>query len=150
MLGKIYRYLADDHRRLDALLERRYGKRFFFLAAQKLRGGEPLPVAPRLRLDHGDLVALLVPSPTAPVVAAIRAIFKVHNPIEEEPGGMYDHCEQLAEAEREIRYWSRCTLTVLEFVLGSMGGRDLRRLRHLSASRSGLDGFGQRRCFHAI
>ena len=122
----------------------------FARVCSKLRGGEPLPVAPRLRLDHGDLVALLVPSPTAPVVAAIRAIFKVHNPIEEEPGGMYDHCEQLTEAEREIRYWSRCTLTVLEFVLGSMGGRDLRRLRHLSASRSGLDGFGQRRCFHAI
>ena len=122
----------------------------FARVCSKLRGGEPLPVAPSLRLDHGDLVALLVPSPTAPVVAAIRAIFKVHNPIEEEPGGMYDHCEQLTEAEREIRYWSRCTLTVLEFVLGSMGGRDLRRLRHLSASRSGLDGFGQRRCFHAI
>src|SRR5262245_30922604 len=33
-------------------------------AAQKLRGGEPLPVAPRLRLDHGALAALLVPSPT--------------------------------------------------------------------------------------
>ena len=122
----------------------------FARVCSKLRGGELLPVAPRLRLDHGDLVALLVPSPTAPVVAAIRAIFKVHNLIEEEPGGMYDHCEQLMEAEREIRYWSRCTLTVLEFVLGSMGGRDLRRLRHLSASRSGLDGFGQRRCFHAI
>jgi hypothetical protein len=84
------------------------------------------------------------------VVAAISAIFKVHNPIEEEPGGMYDHCEQLAEAEKGIRYWSRCTLAVLEFVLGSIGGRDLRGLRHLSASRSGLDGFGQRRCFHAI
>ena len=73
----------------------RIEEKVFLPAAQKLRGGEPLPVAPRLRLDHGALVALLVPSPTAPVVAAIRAIFKVHNPIEEEPGGMYDQCEQL-------------------------------------------------------
>ena len=125
MTGKIYRYLADDHRRLDALLGRamsdpenidaaayaqfRSGllkhigmeEKVLLPAAQKLRGGEPLPVAPRLRLDHGALAALLVPSPTAPVVAAIRAILKVHNPIEEDPGGMYDQCEELAGAEAD-------------------------------------------------
>jgi hypothetical protein len=125
MPGKIYRYLADDHRRLDALLGRamsdpenidavayaqfRSGllkhigmeEKVLLPAAQKLRGGEPLPVAPRLRLDHGALAALLVPSPTAPVVAAIRAILKVHNPIEEDLGGMYDQCEELAEAEAD-------------------------------------------------
>jgi hypothetical protein len=125
MTGKIYRYLADDHRRLDALLGRamsdpenidavayaqfRSGllkhigmeEKVLLPAAQKLRGGEPLPVAPRLRLDHGALAALLVPSPTAPVVAAIRAILKVHNPIEEDLGGMYDQCEELAEAEAD-------------------------------------------------
>jgi Hemerythrin HHE cation binding domain len=125
MPGKIYRYLADDHRRLDALLGRamsdpenidaaayaqfRSGllkhigmeEKVLLPAAQKLRGGEPLPVAPRLRLDHGALAALLVPSPTAPVVAAIRAILKVHNPIEEDPGGMYDQCEELAGAEAD-------------------------------------------------
>ena len=144
MLGKIYRYLADDHRRLDALLERAMSdpENIDAAAYAQFRSG-------LLKHIGVEEKVLLVPWPTAPVVAAIRAIFKVHNPIEE-PGGMYDHCEQLAEAERGIRYWSRCTLTVLEFVLGSMGGRDLRRLRHLSASRSGLDGFGQRRCFHAI
>ena len=125
MPGKIYRYLADDHRRLDALLGRamsdpenidavayaqfRSGllkhigmeEKVLLPAAQKLRGGEPLPVAPRLRLDHGALAALLVLSPTAPVVAAIRAILKVHNPIEEDLGGMYDQCEELAEAEAD-------------------------------------------------
>ena len=68
-------------------------------AAQKLRGGEPLPVAPKLRLDHGALAALLVPTPTAPLVAAIRAILKAHNPIEEDPGGIYEQCEELAGAE---------------------------------------------------
>ena len=123
MPGKIYRYLADDHRRLDALLERamsdpenvdaaayaqfRSGllkhigmeEKVLLPAAQKFRGGEPLPVAPRVRLDHGALVSLLVPSPTVPVVAAIRAILKVHNPIEEDRGGMYDQCEELAGAE---------------------------------------------------
>jgi hypothetical protein len=70
-------------------------------AAQKRRGGEPLPVAAKLRLDHGALAALLVPTPTAPLVAAIRAILKVHNSIEEDPNGMYDQCEELAGADVE-------------------------------------------------
>jgi hypothetical protein len=125
MSGKIYRYLADDHRRLDALLDRamfdpinidasayaqfRAGllkhigmeEKVLLPAAQKLRGGEPLPVAPKLRRDHGALAALLVPTPTAPLVAAIRAILKAHNPIEEDPGGIYDQCEELAGAEAD-------------------------------------------------
>lgn len=125
MPGKIYRYLADDHRRLDALLERamsdpanidasayaqfRAGllkhigmeEKVLLPAAQKRRGGEPLPVAAKLRLDHGALAALLVPTPTAPLVAAIRAILKAHNPIEEDPGGIYDQCEELAGTDAD-------------------------------------------------
>jgi hypothetical protein len=125
MPGKIYRYLADDHLRLDALLGRamsdpdnidaaayaqfRSGllkhigmeEKVLLPAAQKLRGGEPLPLAPKLRLDHGALAALLVPTPTRPVMAAIQAILRVHNPIEEDPGGMYDQCEELAGAEAD-------------------------------------------------
>jgi hypothetical protein len=125
MPGKIYCYLADDHRRLDAPLERamsdpenidasayaqfRAGllrhigmeEKVLLPAAQKLRGGEPLPVAAKLRLDHGALAALLVPTPTAPLVAAIRTILKAHNPIEEDPGGIYDQCEDLAGAEAD-------------------------------------------------
>jgi hypothetical protein len=54
-------------------------------AAQKLRAGEPLPVAPKLRLDHGALAALLVPTPTRPVMAAIQAILRVHNPSKKTP-----------------------------------------------------------------
>ena len=125
MAGKIHHHLAGDHQRLDALLEHamsnpenidaaayaqfRAGllkhigmeEKVLLPAARKLRGGEPLPVAPRLRLDHGALAALLVPSATAPVIAAIRAILKIHNPIEEDPGGMYDQCEELAGAEAD-------------------------------------------------
>ena len=123
MAGKIHRYLADDHRCLDALLDRalsdpekidasayaqfRAGllkhigmeEKVLLPAAQKRRGGEPLAVAPRLRLDHGALAALLVPPPTASVVAAIRAILEIHNPIEEDPGGMYDQCEEVVGTE---------------------------------------------------
>ena len=123
MSGKLHRYLAGDHERLDALLDRamsdpenidaaayaqfRSGllkhigmeEKVLFPAARKQRGGEPLPIAAKLRLDHGALTALLVPTPTAPIVAAIRAILKAHNPIEEDPGGVYDQCEDLAETE---------------------------------------------------
>ena len=125
MAGKIYCYLAGDHERLDALLERavsdpenidaaayaqfRSGllkhiameEKVLLPAAQWLRGGEALSIAPKLRLDHGALTALLVPSPTASIVAAIRAILKFHNPIEEDPGGVYAECEKLAGAEPE-------------------------------------------------
>ena len=125
MPGKIYRFLADDHERLDALLEGavsdpenidrsayaqfRSGllkhiameEKILLPAARRIRGGEPLPVAAKLRLDHGALTALLVPSPTVSVVAAIRAILTAHNPVEEDPGGMYDQCEELAGAEAE-------------------------------------------------
>lgn len=125
MSGKVHDYLSGDHERLDALLERtmsnpenidavayaqfRSGllkhigmeEKVLLPAAQKRRGGEPLPVAAKLRLDHGALVALLVPPPTVPLVAAIRAILKAHNPIEEDPGGIYDQCEELAGAEAD-------------------------------------------------
>jgi hypothetical protein len=67
-------------------------------AAQK-RAGAPLPLAAKLRLDHGALVALLVPPPTKAIVAAIRAILERHNPIEEEEGGIYDQAERAAAAE---------------------------------------------------
>lgn len=123
MPGDIYRFLNDDHARLDALLERaavdpmaidlaayaefRAGllkhigmeEKVLLPAAQKRRGGEPLPAAAKLRLDHGALAALLVPPPRAAIVAALRAILKAHNPIEEAPGGIYEQCEELAAAE---------------------------------------------------
>lgn len=125
MAGIIHRYLVDDHCRLDGLLDRamagsenfdapayaqfRAGllkhiameEKVLFPAARKERGGEPLPIAAKLRLDHGALTALLVPTPTAAVVAAIRGILNAHNPIEEDPGGMYDQCEKLVAAEAD-------------------------------------------------
>jgi hypothetical protein len=123
MPGKIHRYLAGDHARLDALLLRATARpdivdalpyaefrkgllkhismeeKILLPAAQRLRGGERLPIAVKLRLDHGALAALLVPSPSPGLIAAIRAILIAHNPIEEGPGGLYETCEQLAGAE---------------------------------------------------
>ena len=125
MPGKIYRYLAEDHARLDGLLRRAtiqpntiepsvYGEfragllkhigmeeKILLSAAQRLRGGKPLPIAAKLRLDHGALAALLVPTPTPAIVDAIRAILNAHNPIEEGADGLYEQCENLAGAEAE-------------------------------------------------
>jgi hypothetical protein len=125
MHGPLHRFLSDDHVRLEALLQRAVGdparfdaaayaefragllkhigmeEKILLPAAQRARAGEPLPIAAKLRLDHGALAALLVPTPTLAVVAALRAILAAHNPIEEGPGGIYDTCEQLAGAERD-------------------------------------------------
>jgi len=59
------------------------------------------PPARTDRLDHGALAALLAPTPTPLVVAAIRTIFEAPNPVEDGPGGLYEQCENLAGAEAE-------------------------------------------------
>lgn len=123
--GRIYRYLADDHARIDDALQRATSRpetiepdayaefregllrhigleeKILLPAARAARGGEPLPIASKLRLDHGALTALLVPTPTPAIVAVIRAILERHNPIEESPGGVYEQCEKLAGTEAD-------------------------------------------------
>jgi hypothetical protein len=115
--------LAADHARLDALLDRagdlqtaeqlevfdqfRRGllkyigmeEKILVPAAQRARSGAALEIAARLRLDHGALVALLMPPPSRRIVRALRAIIAAHNPVEEMPGGVYDECERLAGPE---------------------------------------------------
>ena len=123
--GPVARYLSEDHDRLDALLQRataqagtidaaaysefRAGllkhigmeEKILLPAAQQARGGTPLPSAARLRLDHGALAALLVPTPTPAIIATIRRILTPHNALEEEPGGVYNTCEALAGPQAE-------------------------------------------------
>ncbi len=70
-------------------------------AALRLQGGRPLAIADRIRLDHGALTALMVPPPDAAILNTIRSILQVHNALEEQEGGMYHACEQLAGAEAE-------------------------------------------------
>jgi hypothetical protein len=116
----IRRYLEDDHLRLDQLLARadvdtdayeqlRAGllrhigmeEKILLPAAKRLRGGQPLPKARLLRADHSALAAMLVPSPTATLLAQIRSLLAQHNPIEEGPHGVYAVCETLAAAEAD-------------------------------------------------
>jgi hypothetical protein len=119
MNGPLHRFFTDDHRRLEDLLNRaaanpaaidvsaydefRRGllkhigleEKVLLPAAQQACGGEPLPLAAKLRLDHGALAALTVPPPSPAVIAALRAILADHDRLEESPDGVYDQCERL-------------------------------------------------------
>ncbi len=123
-MESLRQFLTDDHRRLDALLERsgecrapeeiaaydefRRGilkhigveEKILLTAAARLRG-TPLEQAARLRLDHGAIVSLLMPIPTPSIIRAIHTVLAAHNPIEEGDGGVYDICEQLAASEND-------------------------------------------------
>lgn len=118
MHGPLHRFFAEDHRRLGTLLERsiadpdtvdldpfgefRAGilrhigmeEKVLFVAARKARGGDPLPLAARLRVDHGAIASLLVATPTPALVAEIESVLTPHNRREEEAGGVYDACDQ--------------------------------------------------------
>jgi len=141
MHGPLHRFFSADHRRLDALLGRSVAEpgevdlapfgafragilrhigmeeKVLFVAARRARGGEPLDLAARLRVDHGAIAALLVPTPTPALVAEILSVLGPHNRREEEPGGVYDACdealgpagaEQLAEARSPPRLALDC------------------------------------------
>ena len=129
MPGPLHLFFSADHRRLDELLRRalagagaidlgpfgafRAGllrhigmeEKVLFAAAREARGGEPLPLAERLRVDHGAIAALLVPTPTRELVAQILSVLGPHNVREEEPDGVYDACDRAlgrAAAERLV------------------------------------------------
>jgi hypothetical protein len=121
----ISRYLENDHCRLDGLLRRAalssdaagrealaefrrrllkhiaMEEKILLPAIQELRGGEPLPIAAQLRLEHGAIAALLVPTPRPAVIAALKAILTRHNQREEGEGGVYADCDRIANGERE-------------------------------------------------
>jgi hypothetical protein len=126
MSGPLTTWLAGDHTRLDGLLHQamteastidraayaafRAGllrhisleEKILLPAAQRWQGGDPLPLAAKRRLDHGALAALLVPTPTPAIIAALQTILAAHNALEEGPGGVYEGCEQLAGTEADI------------------------------------------------
>ncbi len=125
MRGSLYEFFAKDHRRLEELLDKAtsapngydmiaYGQfrsgllkhikmeeTLLLPAAQKARGGAPLEIAGKIRLDHGALTALMVPPPSGMIIRALRAILASHDLIEEQPSGMYDRLEELAGPEIE-------------------------------------------------
>lgn len=122
MRGPIHLFLSHDHARLDDALNRavtgdaidmtaysefRAGllrhiameEKVLFADAKARSGGQPLPVTRQLHADHAALATLLVPPPTHELLARVREILGEHNPLEEDAGGLYDQCEQLAGDE---------------------------------------------------
>lgn len=117
--GPLQSFLGEDHVRLDRLFaaatprpgaidQDAYDKfcaalfrhitmeeRVLFPEAARLRGGVPLPVERRLRADHAALAALLVPTPTPEIALRVKGVLAEHNPLEDEPGGLYDACAEL-------------------------------------------------------
>jgi len=125
--GPLTQFLANDHRRLDALLQsstaqqsgqvnreaydlfragllRHIGleEKILFPALQRWRGGDPLPLTAKLRRDHGALATLLMPTPTAAILATIRRLLADHNQLEEGAGGVYELCDRLAGSEAPL------------------------------------------------
>jgi hypothetical protein len=114
MSGILHRFFAADHDRLDVLLRRaiadpervdlapfghfRAGilrhigmeERHLFVVAKAAGGQRVVELAARLRVDHGAIAALLVPTPTPDVVADLLSVLDSHNRREEEPGGIYE------------------------------------------------------------
>ncbi|HKP01576.1 MAG TPA: hemerythrin domain-containing protein [Nitrospiraceae bacterium] len=123
--GVLTEFLVKDHRRLDGLFQaagarpgsidnhayaqfragllRHIGmeEKILLPAAQRQRRGGPLPIAAKLRLDHGALASLLMPTPTAPILATIQSILVGHNVLEEGGGGLYETCDALVGLEAE-------------------------------------------------
>jgi hypothetical protein len=125
MANDIERFLAADHARMADLLARversdgsidaevyadfRQGllrhiameEKTLLPFARARRGGEPLPIARQLRVDHGEIAALLVPTPTPALCRRLKEKLAAHNALEEGEGGLYAQCDALAGDEAE-------------------------------------------------
>ena len=121
-MGPISQLMADDHRRLEALLEdaaaahpidatlfeqfrsgllRHIGmeEKVLLPAVSRARGGIPLALARQLRLDHGAIAAMLVPAPTLGGIERLRAMLALHDGLEEGAAGVYADCDELLAGE---------------------------------------------------
>lgn len=116
MKGPLRAVFEADHRRLNELLPRAIGEpdrvdlavfgefralllkhigmeeKILYLAGRlALREATP-PIFGKLRVDHGALAALLVPTPTRAIASDLLSILVPHGRREEEEGGIYDIC----------------------------------------------------------
>ena len=120
--GDVCALMAAEHAHLDELLGKAAGtngaidtgsyQRFregllrhirieerILLPLAERKRGRALPLAARLRLDHGALAALLMLPPVERALRTIRAVLDAHNPLEEVEGGVYEQCESLVGCE---------------------------------------------------
>ncbi len=122
MPGPLHRFFDADHRRLDGILKRALAEpgcvdpvafgefragllkhigmeeKVLFIAAQRARG-ERVEILAKLRVDHGAIASLMVPTPTPEIVSELLSILGPHNRREEEAGGVYDLCDDALGTE---------------------------------------------------
>lgn len=113
----IREYLEADHRVLESLLRRAdEGGRLDLEAFEAMRArllrhigieeklvlatvrevrGMPIARARQLRVEHGAIAALLVPTPDVALVRELRSLLHAHDAVEEGPEGIYAECEQI-------------------------------------------------------
>ena len=116
----IHQYLSNDHARLDALLaqaiasadhiddvayrELRLGllrhiameEKVLFAYVRAQHDDSVEHVIKILHDDHAAIASLLVPPPTHALIATLQRVLDEHNPLEDGPGGFYDHCDRAA------------------------------------------------------
>jgi len=123
-MTSIRQALESDHRRLEALLEKAMAPRDrsdelayrelragllrhigieekILLARARHRLGAPLSRARQLRIEHGAIASLLVPTPDHALLRELAALLADHDAVEEGEEGVYAECEAILEDERE-------------------------------------------------
>jgi hypothetical protein len=118
MSGPLHSFLAAEHRDLEqafrqatadparidvekyapfrsGLLKHIAAEEKILIPAAKAASVAILPVARRIRTQHGAITALLAPPPSPTIVRALHAILESHDALEEMEGGLYDLCESL-------------------------------------------------------
>jgi hypothetical protein len=123
---RVTEYLAADHARLHALLERacapgsfdhaafasfRAGllrhigieEKLLFPAVRSAHDGEHLEAARALRVEHAAIASLLVPTPDLALAREIASLLAQHDAREEGADGVYEQCELiLGEARSRV------------------------------------------------
>lgn len=123
MSKPLHQFFTEDHHGIDTLLSRAHTgddnirmeyylefrirllthikmeEKILFPAAKKENETLMRALIPRYRLEHGALTALMVPPPTKSLITAIRYVLEQHDLAEEEPGGLYDICENLTKGQ---------------------------------------------------
>jgi len=121
-MSSLRTYLEDDHRLIGTLLAnctsgktvdreafdalrqrllRHIGieEKIVLTAAREAQGGVSLERARQIRVEHGAIASLLVPTPDLELLEELRALLARHEPLEEGEGGVYDECERLLGAK---------------------------------------------------
>ena len=118
MSGPLHSFLAAEHRDLEqafreatadpgridrekyarfrsGLLKHIAAEEKILIPAAKAVSAAILPLARKIRTQHGAITALLAPPPAPTIVRALRAILESHDALEEMGSGLYELCESL-------------------------------------------------------